>query len=100
MTRFAAPQRRTSSIPAGLFEAGQRYAGETDASDHGISPVYGSFTGFPPTTIIVGTADYLLEDSRRVTAAMRRDGVDVTLTEYSGAFHGFTMLAVPSRRPR
>ncbi|MGZ0218532.1 MAG: alpha/beta hydrolase, partial [Acidimicrobiales bacterium] len=54
-----------------------------------ISPIYADFTGFPPTFISTGTRDLLQSDAVRVSAAMREDGVDVTLRVWEGMWHVF-----------
>jgi acetyl esterase/lipase len=63
-----------------------------------VSPLYGSFADFPPTLTVVGTHDCLLDDSRSVSTRMRADGVDATLVEITGGFHGFVLLPVPESR--
>lgn len=52
----------------------------------------------PPTLIVVGTHDCLLDDSRNVSARMRAAGVDVTLVEIAGGFHGFILLPAPESK--
>ncbi|CAF1213258.1 unnamed protein product [Rotaria sordida] len=43
------------------------------------SPLFGSFQGFPPMYITVGTAELLEDDSRQVADKAQNAGVDVTL---------------------
>jgi acetyl esterase/lipase len=43
-----------------------------------ISPLFGSFKGFPPMYINVGTAEVLEDDSRRVSKKAEEAGIDVT----------------------
>jgi epsilon-lactone hydrolase len=43
------------------------------------SPLFGSFKGFPPMYVTVGTAELLEDDSRQVADKAKREGVDVTL---------------------
>lgn len=74
---------------AGLYSAGQ------DLRHPGISPVFGSFEGFPPTLLTVGTADSLLDETRAVAKALRAAGTPVILSETRGGFHGFTALPSP-----
>ena len=74
------------------------FADGRDLRDPAVSPVFGSFEGFPRTLIPVGTHDLLLDDARRVAAAMAAQGVDVTLEEYPGAIHGFTASPLPEGR--
>ena len=51
-----------------------------------------------PTLIIVGTQDCLLDDSRGAFTRMRTAGVDATLVEIPGGFHGFTLLPSPESK--
>jgi epsilon-lactone hydrolase len=74
------------------------FAGERDPRDPAVSPLFGSFRGFPRTWITVGTRDLILDDSRRVAEAMSADGVDVVLDEWPGAVHAFTALPLPEGR--
>ncbi|MCV7180699.1 alpha/beta hydrolase [Mycolicibacterium murale] len=46
----------------------------------------------------MGTHDCLLDDSRHVATRMRAAGVDATLVEVAGGFHGFVLLPVPESR--
>ena len=81
-----------------LVEEAAWFVGDRDLDDPAVSPLFGSFRGFPRTLISVGTRDLLLDDSRAVAAAMRAEGVDVRLVEWPGAVHGFTALPSPERR--
>ena len=79
----------------GLSRSALAYAGDHDLTDPLVSPLHGTFADFPPTLIIVGTHDCLLDDSRTVAARMQAAGVDATLVEVNGGFHGFVLLPVP-----
>lgn len=67
------------------------YAGKADLHDPYLSPVYGSFLGFPPMLIQVGTYEVLESDSLTVAQKARQAGVNVTLTRYPGMFHMFQL---------
>jgi epsilon-lactone hydrolase len=67
------------------------YAGNTDLTDKYLSPLYGSFSGFPPMLIQVGTYEILESDSLSVFEKAKAAGVDVKLTRYNGMFHVFQM---------
>lgn len=82
----------------GLSRSAVAYAGDCDLRMPLVSPVYGSFADFPPTLIVVGTHDCLLDDSRNVSTRMRAAGVDATLVEIAGGFHGFIFLPVPESK--
>ena len=81
-----------------LLRASMYYAYGKYLKDPLISPVFADFTGFPPTLIHVGTHELLLGEAQRLAAAMRRDGVDVTLDEWPGMWHVFQVFAVPESR--
>ncbi|AXK75464.1 MULTISPECIES: alpha/beta hydrolase [Mycobacteriaceae] len=92
---FLSNEHRDLLSRAGLNHSAGAYAGDHELTAPLVSPLYGSFAGFPPTLIIVGTHDCLLDDSRNTAARMRAAGVDTTLVEVSGGFHGFILLPVP-----
>ncbi|HLZ68689.1 MAG TPA: alpha/beta hydrolase [Dehalococcoidia bacterium] len=56
------------------------------------SPLYADFTGLPPLLLQVGTAETLLDDTRRAAERARAAGVDVKVEEYDGAFHVFQQM--------
>ncbi len=70
-----------------LIRAVMYYAYGQDLTIPTISPLYGDFTGFPPTLIHVGTDELLLSDAQGLCAAMARDGADVCLEEWEGMWH-------------
>ncbi len=63
-----------------------------------ISPIYADFHGFPPVQIHAGTKELLLSDSETLAAAMRRDGVPVTLLCWEGMCHVFQIFGFPESR--
>ncbi len=71
-----------------LAGAAKLYAGGRDLKHPLISPVYGDFTGFPPTYLITGTRDLFLSDVARTHRKMRRAGVAAELNVYEGVSHG------------
>ncbi len=69
----------------------QLYAGNvTDRSNPDISPLYGDLKNLPPTLLVVGSDDLLLEDSLALAGRLSVAGNDVDLRIYPEAFHGFT----------
>ena len=60
-----------------------------------ISPLFGDFTGFPPTYIQVGELEVLMSDSIMLQKKMSKDGVSVSLDTYKNMWHVFQ--SKPSR---
>jgi acetyl esterase/lipase len=74
------------------------YAGGIALDDPQVSPAFGSFAGFPPALVHVGTSDSLLDDARDLARRMQEAGAQVTLREVPGGVHGFTLLPMPESR--
>jgi acetyl esterase/lipase len=90
--------RRDLLTESTLAESARQYAAGRDLHDPVVSPLFGSFDGFPPSMIHVGTRDLLLDDSRRLADALRLASVPVTLREWPGCCHGFQNLPSPEAR--
>jgi len=77
----------------GLIEAGAKsYAGGKDLKTPLISPVYGDFSGFPPTYLVTGTRDLFLSDTTRAHRKLKIAGVVTDLNVYEGISHGEFLL--------
>ena len=50
------------------------YVGDMSYDNPYISPIFGDFTGFPPTYLISGTRDLMLSDTVRTHRKLRRAG--------------------------
>jgi monoterpene epsilon-lactone hydrolase len=72
-----------------LSAAAKLYAGKHDLADPLISPVNGSFAGFPPTILIAGTRDMLLSSTVRVHRKLRQAGVPAELHVFEAMSHNF-----------
>ncbi|HTI34945.1 MAG TPA: alpha/beta hydrolase [Miltoncostaea sp.] len=69
----------------------QAYAGHVaDRTIPDVSPLYGDLRGLPPTLMLVGTLDVLLDDNLAMAARLSGAGTDVDLRVYPEALHGFT----------
>ena len=79
---------RIPSFREGIIEATERlYVATSSREDPLISPIYGDFSGFPPTYLVTGTRDILLSDTIRVHRKLRQSGVEASLNVYEGLFH-------------
>lgn len=72
----------------------QAYAGNRDVKNPMISPLFGDFTGFPPTYIQVGENEILLSDSLRLHQALVDANVSVKMEQFPGMWHVFQMSPV------
>ena len=57
-----------------------------------VSPVRADLRGLPPAYLAVAGLDPLRDDSRLLAERMRGAGVPVTVKEYPGVVHGFTLM--------
>ena len=74
--------------------------GRFAASSPLVSPLFGSFQGFPPLYINVGTGEILEDDSRRVVSKAREENVDVTFEAGRHLMHVYPMFYLYSPEAR
>ena len=74
------------------------YLGGADPRNPLASPVFGDYTGIPPLLIQVGEHEMLRDDSIRVAAKARSDGVEVQLEVWPGMVHVFQIRGLPESR--
>jgi acetyl esterase/lipase len=77
----------------GLPIAAKGYLAGADPRDPYASPLYGDPAGLPPTLILVGTDEVLLDDSLRMADKMRAAGCEVEADVWPGMFHVWLALA-------
>ena len=84
---------RTLITYDGLLDAAAKsYAGGKDLKTSLISPVYGDFSGFPPTYLVTGTRDLFLSITIRAHRKLKIAGVVTDLNVYEGISHGEYLL--------
>ncbi|MBI1198598.1 MAG: alpha/beta hydrolase fold domain-containing protein [Phenylobacterium sp.] len=77
-----------------LSVAAAQYADGLDLKDSRLSPVYGSFAGFPPTLLLAGTRDIFLSNTVRVDRKLRDAGRRSELIVYEGQSHSAYLAGV------
>lgn len=74
-----------------LDEMIHNYASGQDLKDPMISPLFGSYEGFPPTYIQVGGNEILMGDSVMLYKKLLKANVSVKLDVFKGMWHVFQM---------
>ena len=70
-----------------LDAAARLYAHGIDLKDPRLSPIYGDFSGFPPTILTSGTRDLFLSNTVRVQRKLHQAGVEAELQVFEGMSH-------------
>lgn len=87
-------QRRDVMFTATGVRAISRFHSQQHDPKHPLlSPAFADYKGFPPMLIQASSTEVLRDDSRRVAAKARADGVPVTLEEWHGLPHVFHLFA-------
>lgn len=69
----------------------ENYAKGENLKNPLISPLFGSYEGFPPTYIQVGSNEILLNDSTMLHKKMVKENVSVKIDVFKGMWHVFQM---------
>lgn len=75
-----------------LSDAAALYLGAQDRRTPDASPLYGDLSGLPPTLILVGEYEILLDDSLRYAARKEAVGGEITVHVWKGMPHVFCGL--------
>ena len=76
----------------GLRAHGRTYAGGTDPREPGVSPLFGSVEGLPPTILHVGDAEMFLPDDTTWARAVEAAGGTIEWHVIPGGFHVSAIL--------
>lgn len=60
-----------------------------------VSPVYGDYSGFPPSLLFAGSDEILLSDAKSVFHQMQRAGVLSELVVEDGMWHVYPLYGIP-----
>lgn len=78
----------------GALSAKKMCAGEVPLTDPLMSPLYGSFKGFPPTYLFIAEHDIMMPDQKLAAQKMLDDKVSVEVIEGAGMPHIWPLLPV------
>lgn len=76
-----------------IRRAARFYVGDADPRTPYVSPLYGSFAGFPPLLLHASTDEVLRDDTLRVAERAREAGVDVELALWARVPHVWQFFA-------
>lgn len=82
----------------GLREIGKSWAGDLDAKDYKVSPIYGDNKGLPKTLIFAGTGEIFYKDINIFVEKLRKEDVDVKFIEGEGLFHIYPLFPIPEAK--
>ncbi len=68
---------------------------EEDPEDSRYSPLFGDFTDFPPTVIMVGKNEILLEDSKALQKKIKKSGGRAFLDVEKDGWHVYQQMPLP-----
>lgn len=89
----AVKMARDPILPIGaLARVDELYAGEWDASDPELSPLYADLTGFPPMYLLASDNEVLLDDTVLLARRARESGVPVKLDVWPLLPHAFPLF--------
>jgi acetyl esterase/lipase len=75
----------------GLREMGETWAGDLDAKDYRISPLFGEVSKLPKTTLFVGTHEIFYPDVVEFYNKLKDEGVDAELNVGEGMNHVYAI---------
>ena len=85
--------KREALLPiAALQRVDTLYAGDRDAADPELSPLYADYRGFPPLYFLAGEREVLLDDTLLAAEAARADGVETRLDVWPVLPHAFPLF--------
>jgi acetyl esterase/lipase len=84
-----------------LQQMADAYVDRQQSKEPTASPCFADLSGLPPLLVQVGSAETLLDDSRRLEERARASGVDVVLEQWDGmihVWHAFALLVPEARQ--
>jgi acetyl esterase/lipase len=81
-------------FPQGVAEIAALYVDTKDLNNPEVSPVYGDFTGFPPSYLCADDEEIFVSDSLVIAGKMHKAGVKVKVHIFHGLWHAFALLPI------
>jgi monoterpene epsilon-lactone hydrolase len=78
-----------------LQQAGTLFAGNTDPTHFLLSPINGSLHGLGKISVLAGSNEILVADTRKLNKLAKTGGIILDYHEYEGMFHGWMFLHLP-----
>ena len=91
-SRFSNARHDPMLTPDGIKQMNALYLDDTLHDNPLVSPVFGDFTGLPPVLAHVGSTEVLLDDTRRVGARARAQGVKFKVEVWDQVPHVWHMV--------
>lgn len=82
----------------GLREIGKSWAGDLDAKDYRVSPIYGDVAGQAKTLIFAGTDEIFCRDIELYVEKLEKNEVDVKFVKGEGLFHIYPLFPSPEAK--
>lgn len=82
----------------GLRKIGKSWAGDLDAKDYRVSPLFGDNANLPDTLIFAGTGEIFYKDIKKYVENLKNDGVNVKFIEGTDLFHIYPLFPIPEAR--
>ena len=77
---------------AALSKVDAMYAGDWDASDPELSPLYAELRGFPPTYLLASDSEVLLDDTVLLARRMHEEGIPSKFEVWPVLPHAFPLF--------
>lgn len=80
---------------SGLQKAGKLFAGNMDAKDPRVSPIYGRFDNIGRISMFMGTSEFFVADARALVKRLQKENIGFDYYEYPKMFHCWLLLPMP-----
>jgi acetyl esterase/lipase len=82
----------------GLRKAGKLYAGDAHPGHYLLSPINGALEGLGKISILIGSKDILVADTRKFRSLAESKGIKINYYEYEDMLHAWMFLNFPESK--